>query len=161
MRRTDHLGCRANLLLSHATVSLLVAGVMMITAVVLTHRAGQPGTRGRSSPRSPRGFSGDETDLACLPPLPSRTHRRVLTQPGARSRQRRRPSAIHSGHTGDQRADAGLHLVRVPVRARIPEAAAVRHGGVADPRCAAGLSAAIVTFPLGPPGPCHCSRPGN
>jgi hypothetical protein len=32
------------------------------------------------------------------------------------------------------------------------EVAAVRDGGVAGPRCAAGLSAAIVACPAGPPG---------
>jgi hypothetical protein len=36
--------CRANLLLSHVTVCLLAASATMITAVVLTHHAGQPGT---------------------------------------------------------------------------------------------------------------------
>ena len=63
----------------------------------------------------------------------------------ARSRQPRRPSATHSGQTGNWQADAVLHAAR----ARIPEVAAVRHADVADPRCAAALSAAIVTFPAG------------
>jgi hypothetical protein len=87
--------------------------------------------------------------LACRR-FPHAPHRRVPAEPGARSRQRHRPSATHSGH---QRADAVLHAARVPDRARIPEAAAVRHADVAGPRCAAGLSAAIVTFRAGAAGP--------
>jgi hypothetical protein len=122
--------CRANLLLSHVTVCLLAAGVMMITAVVLTHRAGQPGTqRTVITPAASRAFRG--RDRSGLPPLPHAPHRRVPAEPGGRSRQRRRAIRDPFRHTGDQRADAVLHAARVPDRARIPEVAAVREGGVA------------------------------
>lgn len=96
------------------------------------HPAGRPATR--------------PIWLVCFPHAP---RRRVLAEAGARSWQRRRPSAIHSGQAGDQRAAA----VRLPDRVRLPEVAAVRNEGVAGPRCAAGLSAAIVTCPAGHAGP--------
>jgi hypothetical protein len=65
--------CRANLLLSHVTVCLLAAGVMMITAVVLTHRAGQPGTqRTVIAPAASRVFRG--LDRSGSPAAASLTH---------------------------------------------------------------------------------------
>ena len=103
--------------------------------------------KGLSLPRPPRGSSGHGTDLARLLPSGTPVGECWLNPVHAPGNVVGHPRSI-AGRPG-QRAAA----VRVPDRARMPEVAAVRVGGVADPRCAAGLSAAIVTCPAGPAGP--------